>query len=481
MIWTIAGSDPSAGAGLQADLKTASALGVRCGTVVTSVTAQNSRQFLRAAALAPELVVSQIESLKGDSAPQVIKIGMLHTRAIARAVAGELERLSAEIVCDPILCSSSGAPLIEEDAVSEIRRRLFPLVDVLTPNRPEAERLAGFELRSAADIERAALKILTAYGFTAVIIKGGHGTETFAHDYYLSANERFWLSSPRQPGAVARGTGCTFATALASRRAQGYEWSDAVVLAKAFLNQALDLRTDPAVLAYRPWTPEARLFPIASSAMRESAREAFRSCGPDALGFYPIVDRAEWLNRLLPLGVTTAQLRIKDLSGEELEREIARAIELARTSDCRLFINDFWRLAIRDGAYGAHLGQEDLADADLDEIRKAGLRLGISTHSELELARALEARPSYIALGPIYPTRLKAMRFAPQGLARLAEWSALCGEIPVVAIGGLTLERAPGAVAAGARSIAVVSDLTTSHEPENRARSWLEFSREAFR
>lgn len=202
----------------------------------------------------------------------------------------------------------------------------------------------------------------------------------------------------------------------------------------------------------------------------------FPACGPRPLGFYPIVDRASWLRRLLPLGVSTVQLRIKDLEGDELESELSLAVLLARHHRVRLFVNDHWEIATRLRAYGVHLGQEDLAAADLERIHAAGLRLGVSTHSPQELGRALEAGPSYVALGPVYPTTLKIMPWAPQGLERLTEWCGSAGR-PVVAIGGITLERAPGVAACGADGIAVVSDVCSHKNPEERTRAWLAFER----
>lgn len=191
------------------------------------------------------------------------------------------------------------------------------------------------------------------------------------------------------------------------------------------------------------------------------------------LGFYPIVNRTEWLARFLPLGVRTAQLRIKDLDGEELEREIASATRLARKYNCQLFINDHWRLALKHQAYGVHLGQEDLDTADLELLRTSGLRLGLSTHCLPEVERARAIRPSYMAVGPIFPTTLKQMPFAPQGIASLGEWRKLVS-MPLVAIGGLSLQHATEVKAAGADGIAVVSDVLSHPEPDQRVREWLE-------
>ncbi len=188
--------------------------------------------------------------------------------------------------------------------------------------------------------------------------------------------------------------------------------------------------------------------------------------------FYPIVPDTAWLERLLPQGIKLVQLRIKDAAPNTLKAEISRAVELCKAYDCQLVVNDYWREAIAAGADFVHLGQDDLKAADLPSIRAAGMRIGISTHSEDELATALRADPDYIALGPIYPTKLKAMPWAPQGLERIAQWR---GRItcPLVAIGGITLERVAGVLAAGADSAAVITDIVTSEDPERQTQNWL--------
>jgi len=176
--------------------------------------------------------------------------------------------------------------------------------------------------------------------------------------------------------------------------------------------------------------------------------------------------------RILPLGVKTVQLRIKDLEGEALEQELVAAIALAEQHDCRLFINDYWQDAIRLGAYGVHLGQEDIETADLAAIAKAGLRLGVSTHCYYEVARARALKPSYMAIGPIFETQTKVMRFGPQGLERLRLWRrCLVGEL--VAIAGIKLHNAGEVLAAGADSIAVITAVTEAPDPEAAVKQWL--------
>lgn len=189
--------------------------------------------------------------------------------------------------------------------------------------------------------------------------------------------------------------------------------------------------------------------------------------------FYPIVPDVDWLRRIVPLGVKTVQLRLKDASEAEVRRQIGQSLDVCIRHDCQLIVNDYWREAIAVGADYVHLGQEDLAAADLATIKAAGLRLGISTHSEEELALALAAEPDYVALGPIYETKLKVMKFGPQGLDHVRDWKSRIGTLPLCAIGGITPERAPGVVAAGADLVAVITDFFTHADPEGRVRQWL--------
>ncbi|MEI9402598.1 thiamine phosphate synthase [Mesorhizobium argentiipisi] len=190
--------------------------------------------------------------------------------------------------------------------------------------------------------------------------------------------------------------------------------------------------------------------------------------------FYLIVDRAGWIERLVPLGVKLVQLRIKDRDEATLRTEIRRASDVCTVHGCQLIINDYWRLAIEEGCDFVHLGQEDLAAADLLAIKYAGLKLGLSTHDHTELETALAAEPDYVALGPIYPTSLKKMKWAPQGLERISAWKRQVAPIPLVAIGGLNPDRLDGVFEAGADCAAVVTDITLNADPEARTQQWIE-------
>lgn len=191
------------------------------------------------------------------------------------------------------------------------------------------------------------------------------------------------------------------------------------------------------------------------------------------LGLYPVVDSVDWIARLLEWGVTTLQLRIKDPQTPDLELQIKKAIELGHRYQARLFINDYWQLAVKHGAYGVHLGQEDIQIADLDALRSAGLRLGISTHDPLELADALALQPSYVALGHIFPTQTKNMPSKPQGLINLAAAVKQAGSIPTVAIGGISEERVADILVTGVGSVALVSAITKAADPEQATKRLL--------
>lgn len=190
--------------------------------------------------------------------------------------------------------------------------------------------------------------------------------------------------------------------------------------------------------------------------------------------FYPIVPDSHWLLRIAPLGIRTVQLRVKDQPMDVVRAEIAASLEIARQFGLQLIINDYWQQAMDAGAGFVHLGQEDLAAANIAAIKSAGMKLGISTHDEAELKTALAASPDYIALGPVYATKLKIMKWAPQGLDRVTAWKAAIGTLPLVAIGGITPERAPKVLQAGAASVAVITDFLTHAAPEERIQTWVQ-------
>jgi thiamine-phosphate pyrophosphorylase len=193
--------------------------------------------------------------------------------------------------------------------------------------------------------------------------------------------------------------------------------------------------------------------------------------------FYPVVPDSRWVERLAPIGTRLIQLRIKDQPDAELRRQVREAKATCQRHGAQLIVNDYWRAAIDEGCDFVHLGQEDLIDADIAALRRAGVRIGVSTHDHAELEKGLAVDPDYVALGPIWPTQLKQMPWAPQGLTRLGEWKRLIGDRPLVAIGGLTLERALQCLAAGADVAAVVGDIVNHADPVGQAKAWIAATR----
>jgi thiamine-phosphate pyrophosphorylase len=193
--------------------------------------------------------------------------------------------------------------------------------------------------------------------------------------------------------------------------------------------------------------------------------------------FYPIFDSAAWIERLVPLGIKLVQLRIKDADDQTIRTEISAAKKVCARTGTTLVINDYWQAAIDLGCDWIHLGQEDLDDADTDAIRAAGIKLGISTHDRAELSRAMALKPDYVALGPIYPTILKQMKWHEQGVEKLSKWRAEIGDTPLIAIGGMTIQRAAGAYDAGADVVSAVTDITLNADPEAQVKAWLHVTR----
>ena len=193
--------------------------------------------------------------------------------------------------------------------------------------------------------------------------------------------------------------------------------------------------------------------------------------------FYPIFDHPDWLERMLPLGIKLVQMRIKDLPADETRAALQRSKQLCDAAGAIMVVNDFWEMAIDLDCDWIHLGQEDLDDADMAAIRRAGLKIGISTHDEDELDRALAEQPDYVALGPVYPTILKKMKWVEQGLDRVQQWKNHIGDLPLVGIGGMTIDRAAAVYAAGADIVSVVTDITLNENPEDRLKEWVKATR----
>ncbi len=466
--WTIAGSDSGGGAGIQADIRTFNDFGLHAASVLTCVTAQNTTALTHNHVVPSATVGAQLHALWDDLPPAAIKIGALGSTDNATAVVNFLKSLPKDnrpfVVWDPVRYATVGTALgvPSDDTICQ----LLACIDVVTPNGTELADTWNIDPRDPA----MAAKLLRDRGAKRVYLTGGHG-DTPGHDYWESEDRRFSIQGESLPGSGAHGGGCSLASALAAAAVREDEDS-APVLAHMYVHQGLraiaggigNLGAGRPPLPHQGWPADIEDLPR----VVDTDRSAVAGFPPlsDPIGLYAVVGTADWVERCVELGLDTVQLRIKNQSGSSRRQAVERSVAATRDSNTRLFINDHWRQAIDAGAYGVHLGQEDLTDADLPAIAAAGIRLGVSTHSYYEIARAHALSPSYVAIGPVFATTTKPMKFAPQGIPRLQRWvDLLKGRYPLTAIGGIDIERATGVMATGVRSIAVVRAITEAQHP----------------
>jgi len=485
IVWSIAGNDSGGGAGLSADARAAAAFGVHLCPVVAALTVQNSVGVARVEAVAPELLEAQLAALADDLPPAAVKTGLLGGADNIAVVARWIDRLRARgpvaLVVDPVLRASTGAAFADAAALAAYRDLLLPRATIVTPNEKEARRLGG-----AGDVPQLA-RHLRALGTTAVAITGGDDTTHTDRvlDWMDTEHAHGWLALPRIATPHTHGTGCTFATSAASALALGFVPADALVLAKMATTQALragyaagqgagpvaaqaGFGTQPDLLPGMSWDDNYSF----DSCSRLSGKGWSPISLENDIGLYAIVDSAERVRQVVAAGVRTVQLRIKTPDAT-LREAIAQALAACKAAGATLVVNDHWRLAAELGAPAVHLGQEDLEALGTQgraELAASGLKLGISSHSLWELARARGLHPWYAACGPVWPTLTKAMPWAPQGLDNLAWWVRMAG-VPVVAIGGI-LEPAQLTQAArsGAAGVCVVRGL--GDDPARTVPAW---------
>ena len=495
IMWSISGADCSGGAGIAADIKTGHNLGVEVCHFITANTVQNSSVFYSVNPTSVDILAQQAQALRFDKAPTVIKIGLIANDEQINWLILLLTQLKSQlpnllVVFDPVSKASVGGSmsLFSTEALS----LLMPLIDVITPNLNEAKVLSALNAKNSDIKTKEMAENILHLGCNAVIIKGGHAspantsqdghcTDLCLQNLGASSTQLFTLQSPKINTNYSHGGGCSFASALASFLAHGYLLRDAFTLTKAFINQGLLLAPDRAdhqtknndyygAFQQGKWPTKASVFPQVISPVYQQieSSQGFKSLelsADEKLGLYPVVDSLSWLALLLPQNLKIIQLRIKSDDINYLEPLIAKAVAMARLYNCRLFINDHWKLAIKYGAYGVHIGQEDLHGADLHAIANAGLRLGISTHGCYEFLLAKQLRPSYLAIGAIFPTKTKNMTGQIQGLKNLTQILSLADTIPVVAIGGINQQRLTQVWSTGVSAIAVVTAITQAQQP----------------
>ncbi|MCL2919270.1 thiamine phosphate synthase [Shewanella litorisediminis] len=498
VVWTIAGSDSGGGAGIQADLLTLHDLGCHGCSVITALTAQNSVAVTAVEPVSAAMLNAQLEALKADLYPSAVKIGLIGNQQQLEFLADWLgDNLpGVPVILDPVMVASCGDGLqSREEAPETDDVKGKPCLDfspfvgkisLITPNKAELARLTGELLADDDALVIAADRLWQRFG-GSVLAKGGDcpWQQPRAKDLLLLGDiptisplhrrQGFWLSGERVATAHNHGSGCTLSSAIAAFVARGLVLPDAVLLAKAYvfegLRQASAVGKGPGPLA-RTGIPEsltamASIYPLHESRSHRLPTKGFTRLGRN-LGVYPVVADIDMLEALLEAGAKTIQLRIKGEigPGSPAEADIIRAIELGRQYQARVFINDHWRLAISYGAFGVHLGQEDVDTVPLDAIAEAGMALGLSSHGLFEALLALELHPSYLALGHIFPTTTKEMPSKPQGLETLALLTKIVSTaVPTVAIGGIEAGNLPKVAATGVDNIAVVRAVTEASDP----------------
>lgn len=476
IVWTIAGSDSGGGAGIQADSAAMRAFVTHPCTVISALTAQNSVAVTQVHATSDSMLLAQLQTLGEDLPPAAIKIGMLANAAQVLLVASYIRQHFSDVpvILDPVAVSTSGAKLADGEVLGALLKQLMPLSALITPNLPELEQLTGTRVNDQTSMVAAAEKLITS-GAGAVLVKAGHADwqGDQAEDIFVSNPLRFRLTQPRQQTRHSHGTGCTLASAVAAAMAKGAPLEDAVIEANAYVAQGLShaaqLGQGAGALA-QTFTPVAPAYfarlQVDKPALMSVPERAFAPLKDPRPGLYPVVDNTDLLAQVLACGVRIAQLRIKPGAQSEanLEQEVIKAIALGQRYQAQVFINDHWQLALKHGAYGVHLGQEDLAGADLQSLEQKGIALGVSTHGYFELLRAMALKPSYIALGHVFATPTKVMKSSPQGLDKLTHYASLAKAFPTVAIGGIDLSNASEVYRCGVDSVAVVRAISEASD-----------------
>lgn len=466
MLLTIAGHDPSSGAGISADMAAATALGVPVCSATTALTIQTSQGVTAVHPVRPAIVQAQVEALLADMPIAAIKVGMIGSRGMVSRLVQLLAEVDVPVVLDTVFKASIGEHLLETGARQLFTTRLLPMASLVTPNIPEAEQLTGLRIHTRAD-QLEAGRALLSMGVKAVLLKGGHFDDELAADLLLVRDApAVWLVAPSIDGTHSHGSGCVLAASIAAGLVRGLSLTSSVVQAKARVHggiaNARKLGRGVGAVATMGWQPVSVHFPwLVMGEVPLPLPKSFAPLICALVGIYPIVSCAQALAPLLAAGCRTLQLRVKSDDMAYVQAQIEQAVRLCQQyADSQLFINDHWQLALAAGAFGVHLGQEDwqaLSEADQQRLRQSGVRLGLSTHNPAEMALAHAARPSYVAIGPLFGTQSKAIEHPPVGLCQLADWVRwLKPDYPVVAIGGITLEQVAEVRACGVDGIAVI-------------------------
>lgn len=522
--WTIAASDCSGGAGIQADLLTFQNLNCHGASILTASTAQNHLGIHDLFPLPTSHLNAQWESLLNALPPKAIKIGVIgnldQLQWLIKALTA-IQFLNIPIIYDPVLKASAGGAFMNENWRRLILEKLCPLLTVITPNQEEASWLAQMTFLDSDLLAMRYQKIAEhfhEYGVKNVVITGGDSNNVklnlnntsennevsynLAADYYslkedydntnkrdpklqnISIAQNFWLVSPRSKNGPRHGTGCVFSSAITAALATGHEIKESVIIAKSYINQGLRTAT-PFIpeklgpLHHQIWEKNSvdwpRVWPKINGGQAQAktcALQATKSSNAN-IGIYPLIDNLLTLQQLLDTGITTLQLRVKNQPLDKISNLIKKAVKIVEFYPAKLYINDYWELALEHGAYGVHLGQEDLMTIDPELLLNSPIHLGISARNHWEFGRARMLNPDYIGIGPIFPTSSKKITVAPLGIEKLHYWCRV-SDYPIVAIGGIYLEQIHALKKTGIAGIAMISGIMHATDITRAAKKALE-------
>ncbi|MGV7206373.1 thiamine phosphate synthase [Oxalobacteraceae bacterium A2-2] len=414
--------------------------------------------------------------------PRVLKAGVPASAGEAAELAQRIDSLRARGPLAFVLDLDATARQ-QHEVRAAIEQELLPRATVAITSLRRADLLVGGLANAtglAADLRTAgagaAIVINAAAGRPApaaaaeTVLPAPHGGAALPYPKVHGQQEAgvalAWLDTPQAQGwlrAAPRGAAAEpyhdaplYAASLAAALSLDFCAADAAVLAQMAVAAG---EPEPGFARHGALLPRLDIAP----GIPAEASEGFAPLAERKLGLYAVVGSADWVERVLDAGVKTVQLRAKEGTPEFLSREIARCVKAANATGAQLFINDHWELALEHKAYGVHLGQEDLLKADLGVLRRAGMRIGISTHSYWEVCRALSIGSSYVACGPVHPTTTKDMPWTPQGPGNVAYWARAL-EQPIVAIGGMDEDRSREAARCGAAGVAVLRGIVNARD-----------------
>lgn len=498
IVWSIAGSDSGGGAGIQADNATIYDLGGHPCNVVTGITAQNSQKVGAVSAIPDDILLEQLTSLFNDMPPAAIKIGALFTGKQVQILTSWLRQhipileqktgQSIPIVWDPVMIASTGQALNERGKAPSAKDylALAKCVSLITPNIDELQVLFDTTLDKIQG-EQSNLSYFATLLNTNILLTGGDNQTSVAEDWLATRklahtsekhhNQLIRFSHPRVNTDYNHGTGCTLSSAIATAYTLHYPLLDAICIGKAYVTQGLSngyqVGQSSGVLARMGWPNSLTDYPKVNLRQAPTLPALSFKQVVTPLNVYAVSQSVTVLEQVLKAGARTVQLRIKsDHAPSEVEKAVQQAVKLGKQYQAQVFINDHWQLAIKHKAFGVHLGQEDMLEADLTSIANAGLALGLSSHGYFEMLFALQLNPSYLAIGHIFPTPTKNMPSQAQGLQKLTRYCQLINHtLPLVAIGGIDSVNMSQVKQTGVADIALVRAVEKGKNPAN---SWLQ-------